>query len=121
MISDVINPAGTMQRKKLPRTDEYLFFVWVGNAEPQEAVLDNDWLIGNTDNTNRNRYRWYTFIRTASNVSRQKTPSMFYPIYVDPNGYKIVSVGDPLDKDVNYKSIIPPEWSGPQKLDKKYN
>lgn len=109
MISDVINPAGTMQRKKLPRTDEYIYFIWIGNAEPLEAELDTDWLIGDTENTNRNRYRWYTFIRTASNVSRQKTPSMFYPIYVDNEGHRIVSVGDPLDRNIDYRTIIAPE------------
>lgn len=109
MVSDVINPAGTMQRKKLPRTDEYIYFVWIGNAEPIEVELDNDWLIGNTNNTNRNRYRWCTFVRTATNVSREKTPSMFYPIFVDESGHKIISVGEPLDKTTDYRTIIVPE------------
>ena len=57
MISDVINPKGTMQRKIFPRTDEYIFFVWIGNAEPQEQKLNEDWLIGNAGNTKHNRYR----------------------------------------------------------------
>lgn len=107
MISDVINPKGTMQRKKFPRTDEYLFFVWIGNAEPVERTLSNDWLIGNADNTNHNRYRWVTFVRTASNVSRSKTPTMFYPIYVNEEGNKILRVGESLDKDTDYKTIKP--------------
>ena len=79
MISDVINPKGTMQRKIFPRTDEYIFYVWIGEAEPKEQLLNNDWLIGNADNTKHNRYRWQPFVR--ANISRQKTPSMFYPIY----------------------------------------
>lgn len=107
MISDVINPKGTMQRKKYPRTDEYIFLVMVGDAEPQEMELSPDWLIGDTDNTNRNRYRWVTFVRTASNVSRAKTPSMFYPIYVSEDGTKVTRVGDSLPLDVDYKSIKP--------------
>ena len=109
MISDVINPAGTMQRKKMPRTDEYIFFVWIGEAEPNEIELEDDWLIGDTSNTNRNRYRWCTFVRTASNVSRSKTPSMFYPIFVDESGHRIISVGDPLERGVDYKTVIAPE------------
>lgn len=107
MMSDVINPKGTMQRKKFPRTDEYVFFVWIGNAEPSELALSKEWLIGDTDNTNRNRYRWVTFVRTAPNVSRSKTPTMFYPIYVNAEGTKIVRVGESLPKDVDYRTIAP--------------
>lgn len=107
MVSDVINPKGTMQRKKFPRTDEYLFFVWIGDAEPIEQQLDEDWLIGNSSNTNHNRYRWVTFVRTAANVSRSKTPSMFYPIYVNESGTKILRVGDSLRTDEDYRAIKP--------------
>ncbi len=103
MISDIINPKGTMQRKIFPRTDEYIFFIWIGNAEPHEQKLNNDWLIGNADNTKHNRYRWQPFVR--ANISRQKTPSMFYPIYVNKEGNKVLRVGDSLDKSVNRNSI----------------
>lgn len=109
MISDVINPKGTMQRKKFPRTDEYIFFVWIGDAEPSELKLEMDWLIGDTDNTNRNRYRWVTFVRTAPNVSREKTPTMFYPIYVNEEGTKILRVGESLARDVDYRSVVAPK------------
>ena len=109
MISDIINPKGTMQRKKFPRTDEYVYFVWIGDAEPSELTLSKDWLIGDVDNTNRNRYRWVTFIRTAPNVSRSKTPSMFYPIFVNEEGTKILRVGESLARDVDYRTILPNE------------
>lgn len=105
MISDIINPKGTMQRKKFPRTDEYLFFVWLGNAEPSEQALEKDWLIGNADNTKHNRYRWVTFVRTAANISRNKTPTMFYPIYVNEEGTKILRVGESLDVNTDYRTI----------------
>lgn len=107
MISDVINPKGTMQRKKFPRTDEYLFFVWIGDAEPVEQELEKDWLIGNADNTKHNRYRWVTFVRTAANISRSKTPTMFYPIFVNEEGTRIIRVGDSLPVDVDYHTIQP--------------
>ncbi|MBQ9107199.1 MAG: site-specific DNA-methyltransferase [Clostridia bacterium] len=109
MISDIINPKGTMQRKKFPRTDEYVYFVWIGDAEPSELTLSKDWLIGDAENTNRNRYRWVTFIRTAPNVSRSKTPSMFYPIFVNEEGTKILRVGESLDRNVDYRTIVPNE------------
>lgn len=105
MISDVINPKGTMQRKIFPRTDEYIFYVWIGEAEPKEQLLNNDWLIGNADNTKHNRYRWQPFVR--ANISRQKTPSMFYPIYVSEDGTRVIRVGDSPDANVDITSIKP--------------
>ena len=105
MISDVINPKGTMQRKIFPRTDEYIFYVWIGEAEPKEQLLNNDWLIGNADNTKHNRYRWQPFVR--ANISRQKTPSMFYPIYVNENGTEVTRVGESLAPNVSIDTIKP--------------
>lgn len=94
-----------MQRKIFPRTDEYIFYVWIGDAEPQEQMLSKDWLIGNADNTKHNRYRWQPFVR--ANISRQKTPSMFYPIYVNEEGTKVTRVGESLPPDVDISSIKP--------------
>ena len=107
MISDIINPKGTMQRKIFPRTDEYIFYVWIGEAEPKEQQLNNDWLIGNADNTKHNRYRWQPYVR--ANISRQKTPSMFYPIYVNEEGTKVTRVGESLSPSVDITTIIPNE------------
>ena len=103
MISDVINPKGTMQRKIFPRTDEYIFFVWIGNAEPAEQKLNEEWLIGNAKNTKHNRYRWQPFVR--ANAPRQKTPSMFYPIFINEEGTKITRVGESVPIGVD-RSII---------------
>lgn len=105
MISDVINTKGTMQRKIFPRTDEYIFYVWIGEAEPKEQLLNNDWLIGNADNTKHNRYRWQPFVR--ANISRQKTPSMFYPIYVNEEGTKVTRVGESPAPNVSIDTIKP--------------
>ena len=104
MVSSVINPKGSMQRKVLPRIDEYIYFVWMGDAEPIEQELSNDWLIGNADNTTHNRYRWVTF--TRANIPRAKTPTMFYPIFVNADGTKVLRVGDSLPKDMD-RSTVP--------------
>ncbi len=103
MISDVINPKGTMQRQIFPRTDEYIFYVWIGDAEPLEQQLNNDWLIGNVDNTKHNRYRWQPFVR--ANISRSKTPSMFYPIFVNKEGDRILRVGESLQPNQDKSTI----------------
>ena len=103
MISDVINPKGTMQRQIFPRTDEYIFYVWIGEAAPVEQKLNNDWLIGNAENTKHNRYRWQPFVR--ANFPRKKTPSMFYPIFVNEDGTKITRVGESLPVGVDRATV----------------
>lgn len=103
MVSSVINPKGTMQRRIFPRTDEYIFYVWFGNAEPLELELGNEWLIGNADNTKHNRYRWQPFVR--ANFPRSKTPSMFYPIFVSEDGLKILRVGESLPLGYDRKTV----------------
>ena len=105
MISDVINPKGTMQRRILPRTDEYIFFVWIGEAEPVEQKLSKDWLIGNAENTKHNRYRWQPFVR--ANISRDRTPSMFYPIFINEDGTRVTRVGDSLGRNIDRNTIAP--------------
>lgn len=105
MISSIINPKGSMQRKIFPRTDEYIFFVWIGDAEPKEQRLNNDWLIGNAENTKHNRYRWQPYVR--ANVERKKTPSMFYPIFVNEEGTKVLRVGASLDISVDRNTVQP--------------
>ena len=103
MISDVINPKGTMQRQIFPRTDEYIFYVWIGEAAPVEQKLNNDWLIGNAENTKHNRYRWQPFVR--ANFPRKKTPSMFYPIFVNEDGTRITRVGESLPVGVDRATV----------------
>ncbi len=43
MVSSVINPQGAA-RKGFARTDEYIFFVSLGEAQPVSLSLSNDWL-----------------------------------------------------------------------------
>ena len=107
MISSVINPKGSMQRKIFPRTDEYIFYVWIGEAEPQALPLNNDWLIGNADNTKHNRYRWQPFVR--GNIPHAKTPTMFYPIFTNVEGTQIIRVGTSLPAGTDLSAIRPLE------------
>ena len=103
MISSVINPKGSMQRKIFPRTDEYIFYVWIGESEPQALPLNNDWLIGNADNTKHNRYRWQPFVR--GNIPHAKTPTMFYPIFTNAEGTQIIRVGTSLPAGTDLSTI----------------
>ena len=53
--------------------------------------------------TKPNRYRWQPFVR--ANISRQKTPSMFYPIFVNKDGNKVLRVGNSPSKEIDRNEI----------------
>ena len=122
MISTVINPKGVSRGEGFRRSDEYIYFVMFGNASPARMDLSQEWatssrgvrksavtelrkenaesLINPTDSTEEASTSgtpgWTSMMRRGSNSARSDRYSMFYPIYVDPNGPKIAFVGDPL-------------------------
>lgn len=89
MVSSVINNGGVRRGSEFSRTDEYLFFVLLGNASPKSIPLDKEWF-GNVKNTNRNKLRWREFKRSGSHNLRKERPNQFYPIFVSTDGRKIV-------------------------------
>lgn len=93
MVSTVINPAGT-SRDGLSRVDEYIFFVFIGNASPAK-VEDN--LLFNLPNNEK--LPWLTLIRGGSAWRQSARPNLCYPIYIERETGKIIGVGSPYDGD----------------------
>lgn len=104
MISSVINTKGAVRFNQFSRTDEYIFFVCFGNSKPVKLCLDDDWLIGNSGNTKHNRYRWQPCVR--ANQYRVNSPSLFFPVFVNAEGTKVIRVGDSLPKDFDRSNIV---------------
>ena len=107
MISSVINTAGATRESEFARTDEYLFFVYIGEAKPQPLVLGKEWQIGK--NSNQGHITWDSLRRAGSGNKRSDSPGCFYPIYVNEDGTKIISVGDALPAHLKLDAIVPPE------------
>lgn len=107
MISSVINHGGVAREKEFSRSDEYIYFVMLGNAGPQELPLETEWL-GNVKNTTKNRLRWREFRRSGSHNTREERPGLFYPIFVTEDGKHVHSIGETY-KGNNIAEIIAPE------------
>lgn len=107
MISTVINHGGVARGNEFSRSDEYIFFVMIGNAGPQELPLDTEWL-GNVKNTTKDRLRWREFRRSGSHNTREERPGLFYPIFVAEDGKSIHSIGETY-RGSDYREIIAPE------------
>ena len=69
MVSIAINPAAVARAGAFGRSDEYAFFVAIGQAAPSRVPLNSEWLPGK-GRTHTGTARWDLFRRSGSNASR---------------------------------------------------
>ena len=108
MISSVINPAGVSRGGEFARTDEYLYIVMLGNAIPNKLNLPKDWR-GNIKGGYKDKLRWNGLQRSGTAIYREDRSNMFYPIYLDKTGRKIVDVGEAIPPELDRKTVECPE------------
>ena len=107
MVSVNIHPGGVARDKEFARSDEYYFFVYIGDAGPHTLELDKSWLYG-IETTSRDKVHWRGLLRSGSNDSRRHSPGCFYPIFVTEDGKKIVEVGEALPIEQSKEEISCP-------------
>jgi adenine-specific DNA-methyltransferase len=107
MVSVVINPAGVTRPGAFARTDEYVFFVFMGRARANPVPLGDDWRI-NPKDKRTTKVLWSMLVRTGTNARRVDRPNLFYPIFVTEDGSTIDSIGDPPALGVERQSIKAP-------------
>lgn len=95
MVSTVINPAGVSRGVNFARTDEYIFYVLIGEGAVQRLPLEDEWRL-NAEDKRTTKMLWSMLIRTGTHVLRADSKNQFYPIYVYEDGKKIHSVGEPF-------------------------
>ncbi|WP_313355964.1 DNA methyltransferase [Microbacterium sp.] len=100
MVSSLINPASMPRQSMFGRSDEYLFFVFLGKAAPVRMPLDEEW-VSSKGRTFTGEIRWDLVMQSGPGSQREDSPNGFYPVYIDPDGPKVAAVGAPLPKDEN--------------------
>lgn len=108
MISSVINPAGVTRPGAFARTDEYVYFVFIGSASAKPVPLGDDWRI-NPEDKRTTKVLWSMLVRTGTNARRVDRPNLFYPIFVTQDGQAMHSAGPAHALGVDRKSIDAPE------------
>ena len=108
MVSAVINPAGVTRPGAFARTDEYIFFVFIGGASAKPVPLGDDWRI-NPEDKRTTKILWSMLVRTGTNARRADRPNLFYPIFVTQDGQAIHSVGQPPALGTDRKRIDVPK------------
>ncbi len=100
MITSRINKKGSTRLGQFARCDEYIFILQFGNMSvntSKYSMLDVTDLSNPTPAKVINSTIWHSMLRRGANgSSRQESPNLFYPVWVDEIEKKIVEVGEPL-------------------------
>ena len=107
MVSSVINPAGVSRNNQFARSNEYLFYCLFGEAGIQSLELGDEWIGDIKSKKRKYSLRWNTLLRSGTNARRVDRPKLFYPIFVDDSGSRIVQIGKPLPLNEKRDSIKP--------------
>jgi adenine-specific DNA-methyltransferase len=108
MVSSLINPASMPRQSTFGRSDEYIFFVFIGKSAPVRMPLDGEW-VSSKGRTFTGEIRWDLVMQSGPGSQREDSPAGFYPIFIDPNGPKIAAIGDALPLGVSHKKAETPD------------
>lgn len=105
MITDIINPKGVSRGSLFSRAEEYIYYVFQGNAAINLGKSD----MLRSDDQKSDEIRWASLQRSGSNSRRFERPNLFYPMFFDKETGKFISTGDSLTIEQDRKNIIVPE------------
>lgn len=106
MISSIIAQKGVARRGSFYRVNEFLFIVQIGNSGVAPLPLSKEWALGKNDSAADKGIVWSQLRRSGTNDLRTDRPNLFYPIFFNENGSKIISVGEPLDLGVHPSAAL---------------
>jgi adenine-specific DNA-methyltransferase len=106
MVTSVIMPSGSSRAGRFSRSDEYIYFVFFGDAAVKHWKTDMLRDVGGSD---ANKVRWNGLIRNGEGSLRSRIPSLFYPIYVDKVTGALHSIGNPLPASMSASELNPPD------------
>lgn len=105
MVTTVISVQGSVRTGMFTRGDEYIFFVFLGDAR---ASMGEDDMLSPDVAQKHKHHIWFQFIRTGKGALRADSEKLFYPVYVNSDG-SIHSIGDYLPLGVDRDTVVPPD------------
>ena len=105
MVTCVISSQASVRDNMFSRADEYIFFLFMGNAEVFKS--DDDML--NEGLSATKSQLWFQFVRTGKGNLREDSKNLFYPIFVDSESGKIISIGESVPLGVSRETVPVPE------------
>ncbi len=107
MVTSVINQSGVARVGQFYRAEEYLFYVFIGNATI--TPIGKDMLNVPENDEGKKIDIWRRLLRSGTNARRQDGVKQFYPFWIDPEKKCIHSVGDFIPLDCDRNTVLPPE------------
>lgn len=105
MITTVTNPKGASLGGDFARVDEYIFFVYVGDAQVPPGARD---MLNDDAKRAKAPVKWSSLIRGGAQGIRTDSPGAYYPVFIDIKTKKIHSFGQPLPWGVGKESVRVP-------------
>lgn len=106
MVTSIINHSGVARAKEFYRADEYLFFVFVGDAAV--TPTGQDMLNPPESFEGKKIDLWRRLLRSGTDSRREDSVKQFYPFWIDPKRERIHSVGDSLPLGISPETVVPP-------------
>ncbi|MGY9709631.1 site-specific DNA-methyltransferase [Citrobacter freundii] len=115
MVTSVINRAGSQRAGRFSRVEEYIFYLYFGNAQVSlwtSTMLDDAAKLEGQKSLMPTV--WFTAVRRGTpSALRGARPNLFYPIFLYADTGKLHSVGDPIGRDIDRSQITAPPGTIP--------
>lgn len=105
MISTVINPKGSARDFGFSRAEEYIYFVYLGDAKI--TPTNEDML--RIKNEKPKKVRWAFMQRSGTDSRRFESPTLFYPIFFNRSDDSFHSTGASLPFEMDRNNVKAPE------------
>ena len=103
MATSVINPKGSSRKDLFARCEEYIFYLFFGQA--QVIRNDNDML----HPVEKRTVRWAGLLRSGDIGKRSARPNLFYPFFFSKIDGRLFSIGEPLPLEMSKEDVKIPD------------
>ena len=106
MISSIIAQKGVARGGSFYRTNEFIYIVQQGDSKVTPLELGGQWSLGNKDSAADKGIVWSQLRRSGTNDLRGDRPKLFYPLFFNKEGTRIIGAGEWLERDQHPKSAL---------------
>jgi len=108
MVTSVISVQGSTREGMFSRADEYLYYVFLGDASVAKVADD---MLNESTGYSAKSQLWFQYIRggkAGKGTRREDSKNLFFPLFVDPDSGRLIEVGDPLPLGVSRQTVKSP-------------